>query len=200
MATVIVPASPQPRPPWRFTVEQYHKLIDAGVLTSDDRCELIHGLIVEKPVINPPHANAVNRLMKRLMMLLGPDAVIGVQQPITLPPDNEPEPDLFIASGTDDDYGDRHPGPRDVQLAVEVADSSLAEDRTTKLGIYAAYRLPVYWIVNLVDYRVEVYTDPRGGKNPTYRARQDYGPNDKIPVTLAGRTVGSIPVREILPR
>jgi Uma2 family endonuclease len=133
--------------------------------------------------------------------LLGDEWDLRAQQPVTIAAgDSEPEPDVVIAVGPYGRYAERHPGPKDVALVVEVADSSLSEDQTTKHGIYAAARLPVYWIINLVDRRVEVYSDPRGGKNPTYRARQDYGPGDSVPVTLAGKTVGSIPVREILPR
>jgi Uma2 family endonuclease len=200
MATATLLPSPAPRPQKRFTVDEYHRLINAGILTSGDRCELIDGLIVEKPVINPPHATTATRLAKRLTALLGFDTVIRSQQPITLPPDNEPEPDVAIAIGTDNDYSDRHPGPNDLLLVVEVSESTLEADQTTQLAVYARARIPVYWIVNLIDRRVEVYTQPRAGKNPTYRSRRDYGPADSVPVALAGKTAGSIPVREILPR
>jgi Uma2 family endonuclease len=183
----------------RFTVEQYHEMIRTGILTEDDRVELLNGWIVEQMPPNPPHSQAVRCLNRRLTALLGGEWVLCVQDPATMA-SSEPQPDVAVAIGPEERYTGRHPGPRDVVLVVEVADTSLAQDQTTKLGIYAAAKLPVYWIVNLVNRRVEVYTQPRGGKNPTYRARQDYGIKDKVPVTLAGRTVGSIPVREILPR
>lgn len=183
----------------RFTVEQYHEMGRTGIVKEHDRVELIHGLIVEKPLINPPHATALGKLYRRLTAMLGIDAAIRIQMPITLS-DSEPEPDVVVAPGAHDDYETAHPGPKQSLLVVEVADSSLADDRSIKLQLYAVEKIAQYWIVNLVDRRVEVYTQPRGGKNPTYRARRDYGPGDAVPVTLAGKTVGSIPVREILPR
>jgi Uma2 family endonuclease len=183
----------------RFTVEQYHEMERLGIVKEHDRVELIHGLIVEKPRINPPHATALGKFYRRLTAMLEVDAAIRIQMPITLS-DSEPEPDVVVAPGTHDDYETTHPGPKQSLLTVKVSDSSLADDQSIKLQLYAAARLPVYWIVNLIDRRVEVYTQPRGGKNPTYRARQDYGPDESAPVVLAGKKVGSIPVREILPR
>ena len=163
MPTATMTPAPSPGgPPQRlFTVAEYHRLMDVGIITKADRCELIHGLIVEKPRINPPHATAVSKLTRRLFGLVGDDSVIRIQLPITLS-DSEPEPDVVVAAGTDDDYTDAHPGPKEVRLAVEVSDSSLADDQGVKLAMYAAAKLPVYWIVNLVDGRVEVYTNPRG--------------------------------------
>jgi Uma2 family endonuclease len=211
MATATLTRSTKPdRPaPWlppphlkqhRFTVEQYHQMAQAGILKEGEKVELLNGLIFEKMTIYPPHSYAVGQLNRLLGRLLDDRWVLRVQQPVTIPSrDSEPEPDILVATGPAARYVGRHPGPKDVALVVEVADSSLAEDQTTKLAIYAAARLPVYWVVNLVDRRVEVYTDPRGGKNPTYRARRDYDPGDAVPVTLGGRSVGSIPVNELLP-
>jgi hypothetical protein len=80
-----------------------------------------------------------------------------------------------------------------------VSDSSLPEDQTTKLEMYAAAKVAVYWVVNLVDRRVEVYTQPKGGKNPAYRQRTDYGPDDEVPVVVGGKELGRIAVKELLP-
>lgn len=193
-----VPPAVATRPQRRFTVPEYHQLGAAGILTTRDRVELIHGLIVEKPLIRPPHTTAVGNVGRELTRLLGLDAAIRTQQPITLA-DSEPEPDVVLASGSPNDYGAAHPRPRQVRLVVEVADSSLAYDRTTKLGMYAVAKLPVYWVVNLIDHRVEVYTGPRGGKNPGYKTQTDYGPGDAVPVVVAGTDLGSIPVSELLP-
>jgi Uma2 family endonuclease len=210
-ATATRSAKPDPPPaPWvppphvkqhRFTVEQYHQMARVGILKEGERVELLNGLIFQKMTVNPPHSYTVRELSRLLILALRTDWVVSVQQPVTIAGgDSEPEPDVAVAVGPYGRYAERHPGPRDVALLVEVADSSLAEDQTVKFAIYAAARVPVYWIVNLVDRRVEVYTQPRGGKNPTYRTRRDYGPDDAVPVVLAGRQVGSIPVREILPR
>ncbi len=93
----------------------------------------------------------------------------------------------------------RNPSPSECVVVAEVADSSLRFDQTTKLELYAGAKVAVYWIVNLKDRRVEVYTQPKGGKNPTYKSHVDYGPDDAVPVVIAGKTVGTIAVKELLP-
>jgi Uma2 family endonuclease len=187
-----------PLPVRRFSVEEYHRLIEAGILKSGDPYELLDGWIVPKMTIHPPHNSAVRRLARRLNRLLSDDWVIQVQGPITFP-DNEPEPDVVIALGPETKYDNVNPGPKDVALVAEVADTSVAEDQGTRLRIYARARIPVYWIVNLIDRRVEVYSQPHGGRKPAYRRRRDYGPDEKLPVVLGGRHIGEIAVREILP-
>jgi hypothetical protein len=191
------PAIP-PFPVHRFTVDEYHKMIEIGLISEGDRVELIHGWVTRKMGINPPHNTTVNKLMKAFLTLVGLDAVVRIQQPITTA-DSEPEPDVVFATGTDADYKKRNPKPSECILVVEVGDSSLHEDQTTKLELYAGAKVVVYWIVNLVDRCVEVYTQPRGGKNPTYKQRTDYGPNDAVPVVIAGKQVGTIAVKELLP-
>jgi Uma2 family endonuclease len=182
-----------------FSVEEYHRLIEAGVLCSGDSFELLGGWIVPKMTINPPHNKSVRLLNRLLARLLGEEWVLQVQGPITLPPDSEPEPDVVVAFGPEDRYDGVNPGPRDVVLVVEVADASLAADRGEKLIAYARARLPVYWIINLAERQVEVYTLPRGGRSPQYRRRQDYGAGETVPVVLAGRHVADVPVDAILP-
>jgi hypothetical protein len=192
----LTPAVP-PWPVYRFTVDEYHKMGETGVLNEDHRVELIHGWIVPKMTLKPPHNYAVTALMEQLLAL-GATATVRVQQPITTT-DSEPEPDVVFAGGSKADYKKRNPGPSECIVVVEVADSTLQHDRTTKLELYAGAKIPVYWIVNLVDRRVEVYTQPRGGKSPTYKAHTDYGPDDLVPVVIAGRQVGSIAVKDVLP-
>jgi Uma2 family endonuclease len=192
-----LPPAVSPLPVHRFTVDEYHKLGELGILTENDRVELIHGWIVAKMTLNPPHAYAVTALMGQLVAL-GASAIVRVQQPITTT-DSEPEPDVVFATGTNTDYKKRHPAPSECALVAEVADSSLHEDQTTKLELYAGVKIAVYWIVNLVDRRVEVYTQPKGGKNPTYKRRTDYGPDDAVPVVIGGKRVGTIAVKDLLP-
>jgi hypothetical protein len=193
-----LPPGVPPFPIHRFTVDEYHKLIEIGVISENDRVELIHGWIITKMGINPPHNSAVNALMKGFLAITGLSGAVRIQQPITTS-DSEPEPDVVLATGTDADYKSRNPKPAEVIVAVEVGDSSLREDQTTKLELYAGAKIAVYWIVNLVDRRVEVYTQPKGGKNPTYKTRTDYGPNDSVPVVIGGKKVGTIAVKELLP-
>jgi Uma2 family endonuclease len=198
---IAIQSTPPPRPAadlHRITVDQYHRMIASGVLTKEDRCELIHGLLVEKPRINPHHAVVVSRLTRWFVTALGAAFVVRVQLPITLS-DSEPEPDLVLAAGQDGDYVGHHPEPRDILLLIEVSDSSLADDQGTKLRLYAREKVGQYWIVNLRDRVVEVYTDPRGGKKPTYRVRVEYRPGQRVPVTVGGRGIGDIPASEILP-
>jgi Uma2 family endonuclease len=183
----------------RFTVEQYHRMIDAGVFAGATKCELVRGCILEKPVTNPPHARASRRLLTRLgPHFPDPDWVVGFQQPVTLS-DSEPEPDFFAAVGPESKYATRHPGPKDLALVIEVSDTSAGFDRGAKLALYAANKVTQYWIIDVNDRRVEVYTDPRGGKNPGYRTRTDYAPGDNVPVVAAGTVLGSIPAADLLP-
>jgi Uma2 family endonuclease len=183
----------------RFTVEEYHRLGAAGILGPKDRCELIRGFILEKPVTNPPHTKSSRRLVTWLVpVFAGPDWVVGLQQPITLA-DSEPEPDFYAATGPESKYDTRQPRPKDVVLVVEVSDTSIGFDRGAKLALYAENKIAQYWIIDVNARRVEVYTDPRGGKSPGYRTRAEYAAGDDVPVAVAGRTLGSIPTAELLP-
>ena len=124
---------------------------------------------------------------------------VDTQEPVTTT-DSEPEPDVAVVRGDLDDYLDRHPGPHEVALVVEVADSTLRRDRGTKKRLYARAGIPVYWIANLIESRFEVYTDPTGpAEQPDYRQQQEYGPADEIPVVLVEKEVGRLVVRDLLP-
>src|SRR5205823_956408 len=121
-----------------------------------------------------------------------------IQDSITLS-DSEPGPDFFAATGPEEKYDTRHPGPKDLVLVVEVADSSLGFDRNTELPLYAGSRIAQYWIIDVNARRIEVYTQPRGGKSPTYRQQDNYGPDESVPVVVAGRQLGTVPVKDLLP-
>jgi putative restriction endonuclease len=195
-AAPLPPAVP-PFPIRRFSVDEYHEMIETGVLTENLRVELLHGWLVPKMTVNPPHNYAVTALMEQLVAF-GARAVVRVQQPITTS-DSEPEPDVVFALGTNADYKKRNPRPSDCVIVIEVADTTLQEDRTTKLELYADAKVAVYWLVNLIDRRVEVYTQPRGGKKPTYKQQANFGPDDEVPVVIGGRQLGHIAVKELLP-
>ncbi len=195
--TELVPAIP-PFPMHRFTVDEYHRMIETGIITENDRVELLRGWVVAKMGTNPPHNYAVNALMKALLAIAGPDAAVRIQQPITTT-DSEPEPDVVLATGTNADYKTGNPRPSEMIVLVEVSESSLLEDQTTKLALYAGAKVAVRWIVNLVERRVEVYTQPRGGKSPTYKSQTNSAPGDAVPVACGGKTLGRIPVKELLP-
>ena len=182
----------------RFTVDEYHKMIQAGVFDEDARFELLEGWIVSKVTKNPLHDMTVDLVHDLLR-----DRVSGwrvrSQSAITTS-DSEPEPDVAVAQGPATRYKINHPGPTDLALVVEVSDSSLGRDRNEKLIVYARAAIPVYWIVNLPDQVVEVYTDPSGpAARPTYRKTDTFHPKDAIPLIVAGQTLAPIPVRDILP-
>lgn len=182
----------------RFQVEQYEKMIEAGVLTSGDRVELIEGIVVQKMTQHPPHAAAIDYTLDALRPLLPEGWRLREQKPIKLS-DSEPEPDLVVVRGPRQRYDARHPGPRDIALLIEVADTSLDGDRQDKGRMYARARIPVYWIINLNERQVEVYTEPKGGKSPAYRGRSDYRLDAKVPLVIEGNEVGQVSVGDLWP-
>jgi Uma2 family endonuclease len=198
VAPLIAPVAPDTLPIFRLSVAQYHAMIDAAVLNEGDRCELVEGVLIEKMTRHPPHDGSLLVTQTLLTAAAPPGWVVRVQSAVTLRR-GEPEPDLVVARGTARSFFRAHPGPKEIGLVVEISDSTLALDRGLKRTGYARNGLPVYWIVNLVESHVEVYTDPKGGRSPGYRRRQDYGPDAAVPLVLGGREVARIPVRELLP-
>jgi len=183
----------------RFTVDEYHHMIQADILTEDEPVELLDGWIVIKMPRNPPHDATIHVISKVLAESLPLNWDLRIQSAITTP-DSEPGPDLSVVRGTPRDYVDHHPAPGEIGLLIEVGDSSLDHDRTMKGRAYARAAIPVYWIINLADRQVEVYTDPTGpAPQPNYRTRHDYAETDAVPLELDGREVARIPVVELLP-
>jgi Uma2 family endonuclease len=144
----------------RFTIEEYHRLIELGFLQEGDRIELIRGELRQMVAKGTPHSVCSSILCRQLDRLLGERAVIRGQDPITLPNQSEPEPDVVIARGRDEDYLPHHPYPEDIFLAIEIADKTLDYDRTTKLTLYAEAGIAHYWIVNLPSRQLERYSQP----------------------------------------
>ena len=145
-----------------FSVAEYHRLGEVGILTENDRAELIEGEIIEMTPIGSQHAACVDRL-NRFLQRLDLPAIVRVQNPICLNDRSEPEPDLCLVRPRDDYYAAGHPGPADVLLVVEVSDASIGYDRNTKLPLYAAVNIREAWLVDLSRGRVEVHTEPRDG-------------------------------------
>lgn len=183
----------------RFSVVEYHRLIQGGYLTEDDNLELIEGYLVHKMARNPPHDYSLTRLSKSLNRLVPSTVDVRVQCAITLS-ESEPEPDVALVRGPDRAYISRHPGNADILQTIEVSDSSLDSDRADKCRIYARAGIPYYWIVNLVDRQIEVYSQPSGPTPaPSYAHRQDYRSGDSVPLVLDGAVVGTIAVDDALP-
>jgi Uma2 family endonuclease len=200
----ILPASVKSAPVaidviWRFSVDQYHAMIRAGILTEDDPVELLEGWLVTKVPKNPPHSVVTQLTREALARILPPGWYVDTQEPITTT-DSEPEPDVVVVRGDRRQYLDHHPGPRDVALVVEVADSTLQRDRSLKKRLYAAAEIPLYWIVNLLDSQIEAYSEPAGpGEQPDYHQQRNYGLSDSVPVVIEGRGLGHLAVRDLLP-
>jgi Uma2 family endonuclease len=191
-----------------WTVEEYHRAIETGVLEEDTSFELLDGFIVRKDrakagegpmAIGDRHALVVQRLM-RLIPLFDSHGchlrVLRVQQPIALPPINEPEPDASVVRGSEDDYAQRQPAAADVSAVIEVADSSLARDLVTKLRRYAEAGIRQYVVIDLVHDVVLVHQDPDGG---VYRSVSELRAGQTLEIrTWSGQPV-TVPVSRLLP-
>jgi Uma2 family endonuclease len=186
-------------PIWRFTVEQYHEMIRAGILPSGAPVELLEGWLVRKMIKNPPHRVATRKARLTLERVLRERWSVDTQEPITTL-DSEPEPDVSVIKGDTTRLIDRHPRPDEIELVVEVADTSLGQDRGPKKRIYAAARIPTYWIINLMDRCVEVYRSPTGPlQRSDYELQDIFGTGDTIPLALEGQEVARIAVVDLLP-
>jgi len=198
LATTIGPAVPV-EPIWRWTVDQYHAMIRSGVLTEDDPVELLDGWLVAKMPKNPHHRSSTVGTRDAVASVLPPGWSAWSQESITLPT-SEPEPDVVVVRGDQHRYPDRHPGPEDIALVVEVADSSLERDRGFKRRLYAQAGIAAYWIVNLVQNRLEVFTKPSGpGDRADYQQQREFAQADEVALTIEGREVGAVHVRDLLP-
>jgi len=145
--------------PHLFTRTEYHCMAEAG-LFRHERVELLEGTIITMSPQNSPHAGTVHRLLFVLSRILGSSAYIRVQAPIIVNDWSEPEPDIAVCQPDPLDYTREHPHAQQVSLVIEVADTSLTYDRTQKAQAYASSGILEYWIVNLVDRKIEVFTDP----------------------------------------
>jgi Uma2 family endonuclease len=177
----------------RFTVDEYYRMAETGILAPDERVELIEGEIIQKVTIGPKHAGYVSRLTRLLVLGVGDGALVRIQQPIRLSDLSEPEPDVALVQPRPDDYTAGHPTPGDVFLVIEVADASVEFDRETKGPLYALSGIPECWLVDIPAARVEVYREPSVAGYADMRA---YGTGAVLrPATLSGLEV---PVAAIL--
>lgn len=156
-------------------------MLDAGILSEDDRVELLEGEVIAMSPIGSRHAACVNRLNALLSAHVGSAAVVSVQNLIVLDDYSEPQPDLALLQPRTDFYADSHPTPDDVLLLIEVADSSLAFDREEKLPIYAQAGIREVWIVDLVHQQIVVYAEPMAGK---YLIKQQYAHGSTVVSTV----------------
>ena len=166
-----IPTRPRPAQPepYKFDVHQYHALADAGILTKEDRVELIDGEIVVMSAIGNEHMATVDASAEFWITAVSGRAIVRVQGAIRLNERNEPQPDVALLKRRADFYRSRSAGPDDVLLIVEVSDTSLSYDRGVKLSLYAEFEIPEVWIANIRARTIEAYTDPFGGEYTTLR-------------------------------
>ncbi|MGF1536379.1 MAG: Uma2 family endonuclease [Elainellaceae cyanobacterium] len=177
----------------KFTVDQYHQMVAAGILAEGDRVELLAGEIIEMSPVGRQHAACVDRLTELLVMAFTPAATVRVQSPIHLSKSSEPQPDVALLRRRDDFYAQGHPQPEDVLAVVEVSDTTVAFDRSVKLLLYARHGIAEVWIVDLNGGAVEVYREPSGSG---YQQVQRFGKGEAIAFQRFGER--AIAVEEIL--
>lgn len=143
-----------------WTVEQYNRLIDAGILTPDNKVELLEGALVKKITINEPHAACVDGLQEYFYDKFGKQFTLRSENPITLSETSAPEPGFVVCTRREDRYRNAHPLPGQIELIIEVADSTVDKDRNYKSALYAMAEIKEYWIINIRDAQIEVYLNP----------------------------------------
>lgn len=168
-------------------------MAQAGILTEDDRVELIEGEVIEMSPIGSRHAACVNRLNNLLSRLAGRKMIVSVQNPIHIDEFSAPQPDVALLRWREDFYAGSHPAAPDVLIVIEVADTSVEYDRKKKLPLYARAGIPEVWLANLPEDRFEIHAQPRDGEYHSVTiVRRDESINSP---TVAGLTVN---VSEIL--
>jgi len=179
----------------RYTAREYFGLVEKGLLQAGDHVELLEGVIVAMSPQNPAHATATTMASRALSRALRGRGVVRVQLPLVLSKRSVPEPDVALVEGMPEDYLDEH--PRSALLVIEVADSSLAQDRLSKSRIYAAAEIPEYWLVNLRDMWVETFRDPSRSIR-SYRTVARAAANSVL--ELAALPGVRVRARDLLPR
>jgi Uma2 family endonuclease len=185
--------------PYRINVRQFEKMIDADIFPEGVHVELLAGILTAMTT-NPPHIIIVTRLATLLRPLLPADRILFEEKPLQFSPRWRPEPDITVICGPDSIYLGRLPRPAEIGLIIEVADTTYSKDAGIKLRRYATARVPIYWIVNLGQRQVEVYTDPQGrGRTALYRGIVIHKEGEQVPVVIDGQERGVLAVADLLP-
>ena len=144
----------------RITTDRYQKMVATGVLTKYDRIELIEGEMLNMAPIGPKHATVADRLARLFMLAVHDAAIVSCGRPVNLGDFSDPQPDVMLLKPRLDDYSNAHPSAADVLLLIEVSDSTLTFDQSTKLSLYARYGVSEYWVVDVEGKRIVVYREP----------------------------------------
>ncbi|MCX8087563.1 MAG: Uma2 family endonuclease [Rhodocyclaceae bacterium] len=175
MATLLEVRENLARPYHRWTVEDYHRMVQTGLLDETDRVELIEGELIDMAPIGCKHASRVDKLARALLLALGMDYLVRVQNPVTLGGLSEPQPDIVVVR--DGDYSLAHPSASDIFLLVEVADATLHFDREVKLALYARHGIPEVWLLDVATDQLTIHCDPADGQ---YRTLRTPAPDEPI--------------------
>lgn len=181
---------------YRLTVSQFDRMIQDCILPDAERVELVEGLLVTKMGRKRPHVQAGVIGLRLLSAIVPAGWHVRKEDPVVASDWSKPEPDLAVVRGRDTDYGERDVTSADVALVVEIAESSLPVDRLDMARVYSTASIAIYWIINLVELQVEVYSDPGPAG---YRSTQIFKPGETVPVVIDGIPVGQISVAELLP-
>jgi Uma2 family endonuclease len=181
---------------YRFTVYEFERIADS---LDDDQVELIDGYIVGRGEMKPSHVLATELLRGCIQPMLPSGPFVREDKPVRIPDFDEPRPDIAVVRGDPKVYAHRHPGPEDVSFLVEVSDTTLARDRGEKWLNDARSGIPVYWIVNLVEHQVEVYTNPTAAGYGSRLVYAQFVAASLAPVVIDGIEVGQIAVSDIFP-
>ncbi len=184
----------------QFSVTDFDRMLAAGMFDDRDRIELLEGMIVQMPTQKPPHSVAIRKASQILPPVIPEGWIVQFQHPIVVG-GSERAPDIAVVRGPIGRYLKRHPTRTDIEIVGEVADTTLKKDRQVLAGLFARDRIPVYWVINVPDKQIEVYTQPSIDDTGAayYKARQDYGRKDVVPLTIKSRVDAKIRVRDLLP-
>jgi Uma2 family endonuclease len=179
----------------KFSVAEYNRMIDAGILDDEDKVELLEGQVVLKMPRDPKHDSTIQFIQSTLYRVLPRGWEMRCQLAVTMTV-SQPEPDIAVVRGSARAFLKHHPYPTEVGLVIEVANTSLQRDTLDKTRVYAADAIPEYWVVDVANQRVEVYSAPAGG---AYTAHRTLGPGDSLPLTLDGAVAATLAVADLLP-
>jgi Uma2 family endonuclease len=172
--------------------------VESGTLSNSDPVEFLEGWLLPKLTKGPRHAQTKRQFLRLINPFVPASCFVDTQEAMTVS-NSEPEPDIYVIRGPEEKYSDRHPGPGEVELVVEISDSSLSRDRGLKQRVYARAGVPSYWIINLIESCIEVSTQPSGDVDkPAYAQSVVYRSADEVPVMIDGKEVGRIKVADVL--
>jgi Uma2 family endonuclease len=148
----------------KLSLDEFHRMIEAGIFTPEQRIELLEGELFDMPPIGPAHSSKTNRLTRILVQAVGSKGIVSVQNPIMLGENSEPQPDVTVLRPREDFYEATHPSAEDVLLVVEIADTTMVHDRSYKVPLYARWGIPEAWLIDVTRSQLEIHRQPKQGR------------------------------------